>query len=983
MSRCDVMFLQEHWLQEGQIQPFSCKLDKYECSSYLISGMPSNIVHEGRPYGGCGIIWRRNLNFRVLPISTSSSRLCCSVLELNSIKILAACAYMPCDCSFNNSSNIDEFCSVLEELSRVCIEQNIDFIVFGGDLNTDLKRSSPHTLLLNQFMANENLKSCLKYHGSKVTYTFESKINNAMSLIDHFYVTENLFNFITGYEVLIDVDNPSDHVPVTVSFKCSMFDSIYTAASFCSPVACLNKIMWDKANAENIELYKKELDNALSRIEIPTECLECYDPFCCDHGNQLEVFCSLIIDACMTASVKALPSSSTNRGNKPKVIPGWNENVKSYRDNALFWHHIWKANDCPSNGIIADIRHNTRRDYHDAIKRNSRQDEQVKANKIAAHFMSNDTRKFWDCIRKVRGNAVITPSVVDHAKDDKSICDLFAKKYNELFNSVGYNGVDIERDVDNGICNTCCGGKCYDTHCIDLETVKHGVKKLKPNKNDGYIGYCTNHLIHGTETLFTYIQHLFNGLLHHGYTPQCMLVSTIVSIPKNRRKSLNMSDNYRGIALSSIFGKLFECIIAARDEHFLTTCHLQFGGKMSHSTTHCSFVFSEVINYYTSRNTNVHVLFLDASKAFDRVNLDKLFDILLARGMCPLTIRYLIYSHKNQSIRTQWKNEFSEPFKATNGVKQGGVLSSTLFEIYLDELFKELEQSSVGCYMGNIFVGALGFVDDTTLLAPSRGALKELYSICAKFAINFDLIFNTEKSFYMVFGPGDPQYPPIRVNGVLLYQVKKVKYLGNYVTSDTTNGLLENLTADFISRSNTIGSQFSKAMPSIKYMLFKTFSLSLYGCTLLDFSHYSINSFYVAWRKSIRRLHALPNRCHSNLLHLICNDVPIDLTIHARFTNWFFKCIHNVNTVTSFCAMLALYGSCSPACNNLNFLAHKYNFCKADILESVPHLSPSVPNNELQRQSALVKDLLTMRWNKSSGFSSHEINFMIEYITTT
>ena len=58
-------------------------------------------------------------------------------------------------------------------------------------------------------------------------------------------------------------------------------------------------------------------------------------------------------------------------------------------------------------------------------------------------------------------------------------------------------------------------------------------------------------------------------------------------------------------------------------------------------------------------------------------------------------------------------------FAVSNGVKQGAVQSPVLFCIYLDGLFTKLKKSGFGCYIGNIFSGALGYADDVTLIAPS------------------------------------------------------------------------------------------------------------------------------------------------------------------------------------------------------------------------------------------------------------------------
>ena len=77
-----------------------------------------------------------------------------------------------------------------------------------------------------------------------------------------------------------------------------------------------------------------------------------------------------------------------------------------------------------------------------------------------------------------------------------------------------------------------------------------------------------------------------------------MLHSCLIPIPKNKRKSLNNSNNYRGIALSNIIGKVLDLVILNNNRHILETSDLQFGFKAKHSTTQCSFVLNEVTQYY-------------------------------------------------------------------------------------------------------------------------------------------------------------------------------------------------------------------------------------------------------------------------------------------------------------------------------------------------------------------------------------------------
>ena len=54
---------------------------------------------------------------------------------------------------------------------------------------------------------------------------------------------------------------------------------------------------------------------------------------------------------------------------------------------------------------------------------------------------------------------------------------------------------------------------------------------------------------------------MFNSMLTHGYTPDDLLLSTIISIPKDNRGSMSSSDNYRGISMSNSLCKLFDYIL--------------------------------------------------------------------------------------------------------------------------------------------------------------------------------------------------------------------------------------------------------------------------------------------------------------------------------------------------------------------------------------------------------------------------------------
>ena len=90
---------------------------------------------------------------------------------------------------------------------------------------------------------------------------------------------------------------------------------------------------------------------------------------------------------------------------------------------------------------------------------------------------------------------------------------------------------------------------------------------------------------------------------------------------------------------------------------------------------------------------------------------------------------------------------FSE-FPTSNGVKQGGVFLPIRFVIYTDGLLKKLEETGVGCHMDSSFTGALACADDITLLAPCKSVLPIIFSVCEKYASEFDILFNGSNSHF-------------------------------------------------------------------------------------------------------------------------------------------------------------------------------------------------------------------------------------------
>ena len=87
-----------------------------------------------------------------------------------------------------------------------------------------------------------------------------------------------------------------------------------------------------------------------------------------------------------------------------------------------------------------------------------------------------------------------------------------------------------------------------------------------------------------------------------------------------------------------------------------------------------------------NRGTTVFVTFLDASKAFDRLNYWLLFDKLVKKCVPLFIIKLLCFWYTHKKMVVRWGTTISTQFTVANGVKQSGIISPILFNMYMDDL---------------------------------------------------------------------------------------------------------------------------------------------------------------------------------------------------------------------------------------------------------------------------------------------------------
>uniref|UniRef100_A0A671UZC4 Reverse transcriptase domain-containing protein n=1 Tax=Sparus aurata TaxID=8175 RepID=A0A671UZC4_SPAAU len=351
------------------------------------------------------------------------------------------------------------------------------------------------------------------------------------------------------------------------------------------------------------------------------------------------------------------------------------------------------------------------------IKRN---EKTMRADSLAHKLQNNSHNDFWKEVRMLNNCKTSLPSNIDGVSGADEISQLWQKHYSDLFNCVKSNSYSVG-SLDN-----------TENAIVSIQEVYEEVMKLGNNKACGMDNITAEHLKLASKKLYPLLAICFTGLLVHGILPDSILSVVLVPVIKDKAGKLNSSENYRPIALASILSKVLEKILLNRLEQYILTTDNQFGFKRKHGTDMCIFALKEILDKYNRQNSTIFMCFIDASKAFDRVNHEKLFNKLDQRGVPRFIVRILVFWYAHQTMRVKWGNSVSTPFYVNNGVRQGGILSPFLFNIYMDDLSLQLNECGTGCLVGNSLINHLMYADDLVILCPYSAGLQQLLRICSQ-----------------------------------------------------------------------------------------------------------------------------------------------------------------------------------------------------------------------------------------------------------
>ncbi|KAK3546076.1 hypothetical protein QTP70_020445 [Hemibagrus guttatus] len=308
---------------------------------------------------------------------------------------------------------------------------------------------------------------------------------------------------------------------------------------------------------------------------------------------------------------------------------------------------------------------------------------------------------------------------------------------------------------------------------IRKDEVRKALKRMKSGKAVGpddipvEVWKCLG------EAAVEFLANLFNMVLESERMPEEWRRSVLVPIFKNKGDVQSCS-NYRGIKLMSHTMKLWERVVEARLRKVVEICEQQYGFMPRKSTTDAILALRILMEKYRDGQKELHCVFVDLEKAYDRVPREELWYCMRKSGVAEKYVRVVQDMYERSRTVVRCAVGQTEEFNVEVGLHQGSALSPFLFAIVMDQLSEEVRQESPWTMM---------FADDIVICSESREQVEENLDRW-RFALERrGMKVSRSKTEYMCVNEREGS-GTVRLQGEEVKKVQEFKYLGSTVQSN-------------------------------------------------------------------------------------------------------------------------------------------------------------------------------------------------------
>lgn len=381
----------------------------------------------------------------------------------------------------------------------------------------------------------------------------------------------------------------------------------------------------------------------------------------------------------------------------------------------------------------------------------------------------SNIKSFWAHVNSLKSSSAIPPKLNLDSREAHGAaegCELFSEYFSSVFNDAPITCPKFD-----------FGWNFTIPHFKVLPTeVQRKLDGLKPNKGAGPDGIPPNVLKFCSPILAPHLAILFSHMLANGIFPSCLKQGYVVPVFKSGDR--NNVKNYRPIVIQSSIAKVYESIVLDYLYFNLRKCIYpqQHGFLCSRSTISNLLEFQDYLLSSFEDSSQVDCVYLDLSKAFDRVNHKLLIAKLAGYGVGGPLLSWIDSYLRNRTLIVKCNGSTSLPFFVSSGVPQGSHLGPLLFNVFMNDI------SLV------IATKFLMFADDVKIFGnvsttEDQENLQQSLSNIAMWCHANGMELNVLKCLVMSFkrGPVNLLYD-YSLNNCTLRRVDKVKDLGIIMT---------------------------------------------------------------------------------------------------------------------------------------------------------------------------------------------------------
>ena len=314
-----------------------------------------------------------------------------------------------------------------------------------------------------------------------------------------------------------------------------------------------------------------------------------------------------------------------------------------------------------------------------------------------------------------------------------------------------------------------------------MEELKQCIKNLDYKKAVGPDGIANAFLKHATDELLGILLKFLNLNIKHGMVSSNWCQDFITLIHKEGPK--HNPGNYRGLCIMNSLLKLLCSMLNERLTLYCNTRNLinkeQIGFQKNSRTPDHILTLKAIVNKYVTdkEGKKLYTCFIDIKNAFDSVWHDGLFRKVENIGINGniLDLIKSIYKKTKCAVKI---NKTTKYFEYQKGVQQGNPLSPLLFNLYINDLFKNIISKNPISLDNTNHFNALMYADDLIILSTSKEGLQPNLNALNDYCKKWKLDINYVKTKCLTFTNGtQKEKHNFTLNSETIENVKEYKYL--------------------------------------------------------------------------------------------------------------------------------------------------------------------------------------------------------------